>query len=314
MMAGCTAVTPNTFAPQGPAAARITSLTWLLIGLGGFVYLAVMGVMVFAFFRSRFGPTSNAWWTQNARYFIIIGGAIIPAIVLLIVYGFTLHSLSALNIPETELTIEVIGHQWWWEVQYPEQQIITANEIHIPTDQPVKVVLTSEDVIHSFWVPELNGKLDLVPGRTNEFWLQADKDGQYWGLCAELCGVQHAKMLFVVVAQPEASFNEWLVQQQEPAVPTTESRLQQGQIVFQEAGCATCHTIRGTDADGTLGPDLTHFASRLTLGAGAALNGRGQLAGWIIDPHGLKPGNLMPAANLSSEELHALLDYLESLE
>jgi mono/diheme cytochrome c family protein len=178
----------------------------------------------------------------------------------------------------------------------------------------ILVVGTIVTYLTSFWdldsiFPGANTLLALAIAFTKMTFVM-----QYWGLCAELCGVQHAKMLFVVVAQPEASFNEWLVQQQEPAVPTTESRLQQGQIVFQEAGCATCHTIRGTDADGTLGPDLTHFASRLTLGAGAALNGRGQLAGWIIDPHGLKPGNLMPAANLSSEELHALLDYLESLE
>ena len=316
-ISSCTADTPSTFHPQSPAADRISALWWLLFGLAAMVYVAVMGLMLYAFFRSRHNAARNAWFNQNGRYLIIGGGAILPAIILTIVYLSTLHTLSALNIPETaeSLTIEVVGHQWWWEVHYPQQDITTANEIHIPTDQPVTLRLTSNDVIHSFWVPELHGKLDLIPGRTNSFWLQADEAGEYWGLCAELCGVQHAKMLLVVAARPPAEFADWLANQSQPAAAPTEALAQRGFEVFMQANCDECHVIKGTEADGELGPDLTHFADRLTLGAGAARNTRGHLAGWIVNPHGLKPGNLMPAAaDISGEDLQALLAYLETLQ
>jgi cytochrome c oxidase subunit 2 len=217
-------------------------------------------------------------------------------------------------LDEDALTIEVIGHQWWWEVRYPEQQLVTANEIHIPVGQPVTLKLTSADVIHSFWVPELHGKRDLIPGRVNDFWLQADEAGDYWGLCAEFCGTQHAKMLFVLVAEPPEMFEQWVAAQQTAAAEPTDTLTQQGFDIFMEAECGTCHQIRGTPASGDFGPDLTHFASRLTLGAGAARNTRGTLAGWVVDPHGIKPGNLMPSSDVSGKDLQPLLAYLESLE
>ena len=317
VLSSCTVNTPSTFNPQGPAAGRISDLWWLLFGLAALVYLLVMGIMLYAFFRSRHDPRRNAWFNRNGRYLIIGGGAIAPAIILTITYIFTLNALSDLNMPETadSLTIEVVGHQWWWEVNYPQQNVTTANEIHIPAGQPITLQLTSNDVIHSFWVPELHGKLDLIPGRTNSFWLQADEPGEYWGLCAELCGIQHAKMQLVVVAQPPSDLADWLAQQAQPAAAPAGTLAQRGFEVFMQANCHECHVIRGTEADGESGPDLTHFADRQTLGAGAARNSRGNLAGWIVNPHGLKPGNLMPAAaNISGEDLQALLAYLETLQ
>jgi cytochrome c oxidase subunit 2 len=215
---------------------------------------------------------------------------------------------------DDRLVIEVIGHQWWWEVNYPDQGFVTANEIHIPVGEPVQVQLIAADVIHSFWVPELHGKLDLVPGQTNTLWLEADTVGEYRGLCAEFCGIQHAKMLFVVVAEPREEFDAWAAAQQEPAPQPAGELAQQGLVVFTDAGCNDCHTVRGTAAEGELGPDLTHFASRLTIGAGVYPNDRETLASWVLDPHTLKEGNLMPATSLSETELEALLAYLELLE
>jgi cytochrome c oxidase subunit 2 len=301
---------PSTLNPQGPAAARIATLWWILFGVGAAVYVVVMGLLLGALFLSP------GRWRRNGRRLVIIGGLIVPTIILVVVYGFTLTTLSALSptLDEDALTIEVIGHQWWWEVRYPEQQVVTANEIHIPVGQQVTLKLTSADVIHSFWVPELHGKRDLIPGRVNDFWLQADEAGDYWGLCAEFCGTQHAKMLFVLVAEPPEMFEQWVAAQQTAAAEPTDTLTQQGFDIFMEAECGTCHQIRGTPASGDFGPDLTHFASRLTLGAGAARNTRGTLAGWVVDPHGIKPGNLMPSSDVSGKDLQPLLAYLESLE
>lgn len=319
--AGCTttAVTPNSLNPQGPAASRIAGLWWLLLGLGSLVFLVVLGLLVWGLWRKR--PLSPSLQSVNqterrSRLFIMIGGVIFPVIILVIAFGFTLNVLAGLNgmAENGRLLIEVVGHQWWWEVNYPHQQFSTANEIHIPAGEPVQLKLNSVDVIHSFWAPELHGKLDLIPGRTNTLWLEADEPGVYWGVCAEFCGTQHAKMLFVVVAQPREEFDVWLAAQRETAVSPTDSLAQQGQELFMSTSCNDCHRIRGTRAAGNLGPDLTHFADRLTLGAGIAPNNRDTLADWIINPHNLKAGNIMPATNLSDEELAAMLAYLESLQ
>lgn len=316
LLAGCTTeVTPSAFQPQGPAAERITSLWWFLFGLGSIIYLVVIGILLYALLRRRGDAAVDRRWHRRGRWFIIFGGVAIPALILLVIYGFTLSTLSALSpvFAADDLTITVTGHQWWWEVHYPDDDIVTANEIHIPVGEPVAIRLASEDVIHSFWVPELNGKLDLMPGRINTLWLEAAEPGEYWGLCAEYCGIQHAKMLFVVVAHPPEEFTAWREEQRLPAAEPRTELTQMGLEVFMDVGCAQCHTISGTNATGDLGPDLTHFASRRTLGAGIAPNNRGNLAGWIVDSHGLKPGNLMPPSELTGPQLQALLAYMETL-
>lgn len=310
---------PNVFAPKGPAAAEIAELGWLLVGLGSAVFGLVMGLLFYASFRRRSAdaaedgrrtppsPTTQRW--------VIMGGVVFPTVILAVVLFFTITTLRAISAraPVADLTIEVIGRQWWWEVHYPNQQIVTANEIHIPLGQPVRMVLKAGDVIHSFWVPALHGKLDMIPGQENEFWLQADHAGEYWGECTEFCGLQHAKMNFVVVAESAEDFARWLERERQPATTPTDPLLQQGQALFLASTCAYCHAIQGTTAVGTLGPDLTHLASRRTLAAGAVRNTPGHLAGWIVDPQHIKPGNLMPASHYSGPELQALLAYLLSL-
>lgn len=321
LLAGCAANetrlgTPSILHPRGFAAARIGDLWWLMFGLGTLVYVVVMGAMLYALFRSRRNmPEEAVLKGTGSTKPLLWGGIIIPSMILFIVFGFTVGTLRAVSTPpgEEALTIEVIGFQWWWEVHYPEQQFYSANEIHIPVGQPVELKLTSRDVIHSFWVPQLHGKMDLNPHRVNTFWIQADQPGEYWGECAEYCGMQHAKMQFVVVAEPPQEFAAWLEQQSQPAPEPADELTQQGREIFLSSSCIYCHRIRGTGATGALGPDLTHLASRLTIGAGAADNNIGNLGGWISDPHSIKPGNLMPPSDLSGEDLQALLAYMQTL-
>jgi cytochrome c oxidase subunit 2 len=212
------------------------------------------------------------------------------------------------------VTVEIVGHRWWWEVRYPDSGIVTANEVHLPLGQPVLLKTTSADVIHSVWIPRLQRKIDAIPGRTNELTLTATRQGTFRGECAEYCGLQHARMAFVVVAQSNDDFQAWLTDQGEvpPPVPA-DPEVRRGQEVFFSSACVYCHTIAGTNATGKLGPDLTHIASRATLGANTIPNTRGYLLGWINDPQHIKPGVLMPATELTGPEAQALLDYLESL-
>jgi cytochrome c oxidase subunit 2 len=318
-LAGCSqsAVRSNSLEPQGPAANQIADLWWLMLALGTMTFLVVMGLLAWGLWRRRRGEESNYQIAKGRSQKLIVGGGVIfPAVILTIVFGFTLKTLSGLNSMQQDgaLVIEVIGHQWWWEINYPEQGFTTANEIHIPAGEPVEFRLEAADVIHSFWVPSLHGKRDLIPGQTNTLWLEADEPGEYQGLCAEFCGIQHAKMLFVIVAEPQADFDDWLAAQQETAVIPTDELAEEGFLVFMDQGCNDCHTVRGTAADGELGPDLTHFASRLTLASGAYPNNREYLTEWIVNPHDLKEGNFMPATSLSDQELEALLTYLGLLQ
>lgn len=213
--------------------------------------------------------------------------------------------------------IRVTGHQWWWEVQYrdrePQRWVTTANEIHVPVGSPVVVELRSSDVIHSFWPPNLTGKRDLIPGRENSLWFQADSAGVFRGVCAEYCGYQHAKMAFVVVAEPPERFAEWLSRQRDTAATPTDELSLRGRAVFLGSSCPMCHAIAGTPAGSRVGPDLTHLGSRRTIAAGTLPYNRGNLAGWIMNPQAIKPGAKMPPSSLSPEDLHALLAYLETL-
>jgi cytochrome c oxidase subunit II len=314
LLAGC-GRGASTLNPQGPNAAHIADLWWLLLGMGGGVFVGVMIFLLFALFRRRREGHATNSMLKGSRI-VLYGGIVMPSVVLLAVFGFTLATLNALSMPEIpeEDTVHIVGHQWWWEVRYPHQQIITANEIHIPAGRPVRVVLSSDDVIHSFWVPELHGKLDLVPGQTNEFWIEADEPGVYYGACAEFCGVQHAKMALLVIAEPREQYAAWLEAQRLPASAPDDSLALRGQQVFLGSTCIYCHTVAGTQATGALGPDLTHLAGRRTLASVTVPNNRGNLGGWIVDPQHVKPGTLMPPTPLTGSDLQALLAYLETLE
>ena len=315
--------------PAGPQAVRIESLWWLFFWVCVVVWVLVMAFLLVPVFRRRRGAPHTAADAPDIRpepagerrRTIVVGGAVgvtvLVLFVLLVGDVVTGRGIHALNDPKP-LTIKITGKQWWWEVQYnddlPSNVVTTANEIHVPVGRPVKFELVSNDVIHSFWVPNLHGKKDLVPGHPISTWFQADREGEFFGQCAEFCGLQHANMRLLVVAEPEEKFQAWLAAQRQPApTPVYESQ-QKGQQVFLSTTCVMCHTIRGTTAGGRVGPDLTHVAGRRILAAGAVRNTRGDLAGWVIDPQAKKPGTRMPQNPLNPDQVHALLDYLETLK
>ncbi|MBA2683641.1 MAG: cytochrome c oxidase subunit II [Gemmatimonadaceae bacterium] len=318
MLAACVQA-PSFMRPASEPAHRIAVLGWWLIAIATIVFVVVMVLLLVPLMHRRQEIAHADVHGGGGERMILIGGALIPAIILIAVFLFSLPTLSATITPSSRprYTIEVSGHQWWWEVTYhtadPSFRVTTANEIHIPVGEDIGVRVNSRDVAHSFWVPELQGKIDLIPGQTNTFWLRADKPGIYRGQCAEYCGMQHAHMGVVVVAQSAAQYADWLRGQEAPvtAPRTTDDSL--GAQAFQRGACSLCHTIRGTDAHGVLGPDLTHVGSRLTLAAGMIPNTRGHLQGWIANAQGVKPGVAMPTLYLDATSLQALAAYLESL-
>lgn len=306
--------------PAGAAAGDIATMWWVMLVAGSLVGVAVIGVAIYAALRRRRDRVDDpAERDRVATRWIVGAGALFPAVVLTALFVFTLVTLAALHPdrgPRTPL-VEVTGRQWWWQVRYLGERsgdvVESANEIRIPAGQRIALTLKSADVIHSFWIPALHGKLDMIPGRTTRLWIQADTPGVYRGQCAEFCGLQHANMRLVVVALEPAAFASWLANERQPAREPTDHEAREGRDLFVTAGCAVCHTIRGTPARGTVGPDLTHVASRLTLAAGTLTNGRGPLGGWIANPQELKPGALMPRVPVGAHDLHALVHYLESL-
>ena len=307
---------------HGPRADPATVLTWGLMDLSIAVVvivtaLVVVGVLVRRIRLPASGEAPAAKVGASGLSWLYVG-VTLTVIALLVSLVWTAQVLAQINSPAGRpgVTIEVTGRQWWWEVRYrgsdPSQTFTTANEIHIPAGAPVLVKLYGGDVIHSFWVPALTGKTDTIPGRMNLAWLQADKPGVYRGQCAEYCGVEHAKMALYVVAQPPAAFEAWREAQVAAAVSPT-AVVQAGAGVFQ-SHCSACHAIRGSEAGGVLGPDLTHLMSRQTIASGILPNTPETLEGWVSNPEALKPGSKMPATNLSGPDLLALTSYLETLQ
>ena len=313
---GCSNGGSSVLAPRGPAAMEIADLWWFLFWMATAVLVIVLLFLAIALVRRQGQQADEQAAARGGSRIVIYAGMVGPAVILLLVFSATVWTLTKLRSPVVadENVIHVIGRRWWWEVQYPDSQFATANEIHIPSGEPVRLVLTSPNVLHSFWVPELQGKIDLVPGAVNTLWLEADEPGVYRGTCAEFCGVQHANMNFLVIAQPPDAYAAWLEQQRRPADPPADPLAQRGQEVFLNANCIDCHTVRGTSATGNLGPDLTHLAGRRTLAAGTLDNVLGNLGGWVANPQHIKPGSLMPPADLTGVDLQALLAYLASLE
>lgn len=314
-ISGCEDDAPSTLESRGPAAARIEGLWWLMLWISVVVFVVVVA-MLWISIRRRRRPEPSSREVRWGEPFVILAGVAIPTIVLVGVFVLSLRDMGALSAEgrTAELTIDVIGHDWWWEAVYEESGARTANEIHIPVDVPVRLRLRTDDVIHSFWVPQLQAKTDMIPGKTNEMWLEADEPGRYRGQCAEFCGLQHANMIFYVVAEPAASFTSWVESNSAPAALPESASAAEGMEVFMSSTCVGCHTIEGTEANSDIGPDLTHLAGRETIAAGVLENTRGNLSTWIVDPQGVKPGAAMPPTDLSSEELEALLDYLEQLD
>ncbi len=311
--------------PAGPQAARIYGLWLLYLGVcvviyGGVLLLVLRGALRRGQSGAPEGP-DLAPPADRERWLVrSVAGAVALTVVILFVLMIgdfaTGRAIRSLADPDT-LTIRLTGHQWWWEVRYedstPSRIVTTANEIHIPVGRAVQVELLSADVIHSFWVPNLHGKRDMIPGHPTRVYLKADRPGTFKGQCAEFCGYQHANMRFVVVAEPEEQFGRWLDARRQPAAePVTEGQ-RRGRQVFLGSTCLMCHAIRGTVAMSRAGPELTHIGDRPLIGC-VVPNTRGDLAGWIVDPQHLKPGVKMPLNPLRPEELNPLLDYLESLK
>lgn len=307
----------GSFSPAGSAARELQGLFWAMVILGGAVFVLVVVAFVWAARARRLDEAAvDGPDAERRRALLVLGGGIALPVVVLVPLTIAMLVVGDRLSPRLgdAYEIEVIGHQFWWEVRYPEPGAVTANEVHIPTDTRVRVVMRTEDVIHSFWVPQLAGKIDMIPGQTTEVILETDEPGRYLGYCAEFCGLQHANMRFLVVAQPPDEFAAWLEDLAADAVEPTTEAAQVGREVFGAVGCAACHTVRGTEFDGDAGPDLTHFASRSTIGAVTYPNRRGYLAGWVIDPQAAKPGNPMPPTPMTGEQLLSLLEYLEGLE
>lgn len=314
--------TPSVFAPASTPADEILELSWLVIGITGAIFVVVETLLLIAIVRYRrrraddrrepaqvygSGPIEMAW-------------TIVPVIIVAVLFLVTTRSIATLqkeSAPPGWLEVTLVGHQWWWEFRYPEYGIVTANELHVPTNgpdggRPTFLTLLSADVIHSFWIPQMAGKTDVVPNRENHMWIEPREAGLFVGQCAEYCGTQHANMLIRVIAHPPDEFEGWVRSQQREATDDLEVRA--GRDRFLSTACVNCHRVSGTRADGRFGPDLTHLMSRATLGAGVAANNRKNLINWVRDPAHFKPGALMPAMGLGKLEIERVVDYLLTLD
>jgi len=314
--------------PAGPNAQSLSRLWWWFFVVCSIVFVLVMVALLLSL-RNRTRESSELVApvleppaeAERRRRNVIISATTLSGITLfvLLVVSFSAGRSLTADLPHKNgLNVDVVGHQWWWEVRYKDVDasniFTTANEIHIPVGVPVLFSLQGADVIHSFWVPNLAGKKDLIPGKINNLWLQADKPGVYRGQCAEYCGMQHAQMALWIVAEPQEQFNAWRQAQTQTSIPPASDSLKRGQQVFLSSTCVMCHAINGTPAGSNIGPNLTHIATRNTIGAATLANTRDHMAQWIKDSQSVKPGNKMPQNNFSEADLQALLDYLQSLK
>lgn len=311
--------------PAGVQAEKILDLWHLTLGITSLVFIAVLAAFVYALWHAPRADEQTAADTSSLRQpdtssrravLLAILASVVLLLALLVADVLTDRALARMSL-SNGLHIELTGHRWWWEARYSadpaSNMFTTANELHIPVGKPVILTLKSSDVIHSFWVPNLHGKKDLIPGRTATIELRADKPGIYRGQCAEFCGFQHAKMALLVIAEPQKQYDAWAAHQRQSASAPAADLASRGQKIFMGTTCVMCHTVRGTPAQAIFGPDLTHVASRKTLAAGTLPNTRAHRAAWVSDPQQFKPGANMPPSNLSGEELQALLAYLETL-
>ena len=320
--AGCGGI-QSAVDPAGPQAERIATLWWVFFGLCAAVFGGVTVALVLALLPRAAGRSGVLDPARERRARRTVAGAVALTVVILLgLVAYSAQVSRALTVSPAghpgAVVIDVVGRQWWWEVRYAderaERSFMTANELRIPIRRPVIVRGTSRDVIHSFWVPNLHGKVDVIPGRVNTIWFEASAPGTWRGQCAEFCGLQHARMALTVVAMPDEEFEAWReASWRRGEAPVMSASAARGRQVFLDQQCALCHTIRGTGAFGRVAPDLTRIGSRTTLAAGTLPNTRGHLAAWILDPQGIKPGSFMPPTPLEPQDLHALLDYLEGL-
>lgn len=301
--------------PWGIQADRIASLTWVLFIGGTAIFLLVFGLVAVALGA----PRRRLRALMGTRRFVLAGGLVFPVVTLAALLVYSSVVSRALSLPESSdpLRVEIVARQYWWEVRYPDlgEGAVTANELHLPVGREVEMLFSSGDVIHSVWIPNLHGKMDMIPGRVNRQRLRVDRAGVLRGQCTEFCGLQHTYMAFWVVAHEPAEFEAWVARQRAPVPPPATQEQARGMQVFGEAGCGSCHAVRGTPWEGRLAPDLSRIGSRLSLAAGALDNHRGTLAGWTAGSQDIKPGNAMPSYGraLGSADLLAVAAWMESL-
>lgn len=310
------------FSPASTPSQSIFSLSMFVLAITGGILVVVGGLIFYAAVRFRQRPDDDG--SEPPQIFgsnqIELSWTIIPVLIVVVLFLATARMIFAIQDapkPTSALEVTVIGHQFWWEFRYPALHITTANELHIPvsdsdTSRPTYMKLTSADVMHSFWVPRLAGKVDVIPNRINELWMDPHTPGLYEGQCAQFCGVEHAKMLLRVYVDTPEQFAAWVKQQQEPGAQDPAQAA--GRHEFESQACVNCHAIAGTSARGQFGPDLTHLASRKTIAAGAANNTTENLERWIADPDQIKPGALMPSMHLAPNQVREITDYLNTLQ
>ena len=311
----------NIFAPASTPAHTVVGLSYFVLAITAIIFVVVGGLLIYAVIKFRKRATDDG--REPAQVYgstqIELAWTIIPVLIVVVLFLATarvLHAIQDAPQPASAVEVTVIGHQYWWEFRYPKLGIVTANELHIPVSNPANptptfLTLLSADTDHSFWVPRLAGKTDLIPGHPNQMWTDPQSTGIFLGQCAQYCGVQHAKMLLRVSVDSPADFAAWVRGQQQPAV--RDARVETGRRVFESNACINCHTVSGTPADGRFGPDLTHLMTRDTIASGAAKNTLENLRLWVQDPNAIKPGSLMPAMKLNDADLDAVVSYMETL-
>jgi cytochrome c oxidase subunit 2 len=309
----------HVFDPAGGPARDIANLGWLLFVVCAVVYGMVLAALGWALARRRRDSDVTAATTGRLTRVIVTATAA-TALTIIGLTGASVATGHGLTSPmgPGAVTLDAIGHQWWWDFQYrdvsPDEFVSSPNELHMPVGHPMVIKAMSLDVIHSFWIPNLQGKRDLIPGQVTNGWIEADRPGVYRGLCAEFCGHQHAKMAFAVVVEPAPKFAAWIAHQRLSASEPATDQERRGQMVFLHSACATCHTIRGTSAGSRNGPDLTHMGSRMTIAAGTLPNTAEHLTRWLSDPQTIKPGTRMPQVPMSAGDLQAVVAYLRRLQ
>jgi cytochrome c oxidase subunit II len=313
--------TTNIFSPASTPAKAIFDLSIFVLGITALIFLVVCLLLVYAIvkFRARGTDADREPAQVYGSTQIELAWTIIPVLIVVVLFAATarvIHAVQDVPQPPTAIEVTVIGHQFWWEYRYPALGIVTANELHVPVSDPSRplptfLMLMSADTDHSFWIPQLAGKTDLIPNRINRMWFDPQRTGVFLGQCAQYCGTQHGKMLQRVVVDRPEDFDAWVKAQQQPAADDPAARA--GRRVFETTACINCHAVRGTVANGRFGPDLTHLMSRSTIASGAAENSPDHLRLWLRNPDAIKPGSLMPAMQLSDSDLEALVRYMQSL-
>ena len=309
------------FAPETTSAKAIVDLSMFVLGVTAVIFIVVSALLVYSIVKFRATPANAD--REPAQVYgstqMELAWTIVPVLIVVVLFAATarvIHAIQDAPKPPTAVEVTVIGHQFWWEYRYPAFGIVTANELHVPVSdlsrpRPTFLTLLSADTDHSFWVPQLAGKTDLIPNRVNELWMDPHRPGIFLGQCAQYCGTQHAKMLQRVSVDTPDAFDAWVHAQQQPAAEDASATA--GRRVFETTACINCHTVRGTAASGRFGPDLTHMMSRVTIASGAAENTRENLRVWLRNPDAIKPGSLMPAMKLNDAQLDALVGYMQSL-